>query len=690
MEFRILGPLEVRAESGPVALRGAKPRGVLAVLLLHANEPVSAERLAVALWGEDAPAGAVKTIQVHVSRLRRALGEPGRVDTTSAGYQLRVLPGELDADRFERLSAEGHRATADGRPERAARVLREALSLWRGPALAEFAFDASVQAEIGRLEEERLAALEARVDADLAVGRHGELAGELQQVVAEHPLRERLHAQLMLSLYRAGRQADALQAYRDARDVLVEQLGIEPGPDLRALERAVLAHDSALDLGRPTVRADERATAARIPALPTPTIGREADLARLRDLLGEPASRLVTLVGTGGVGKTRLALELTRDVGDEFRDGAYFVSLAPVSGHELVASTIARQLDVVLLPSESAEDGLVRHLGDREALLVLDNFEHVLGAAPLVADLIAATTNLSVLVTSREPLRLHAERLFRLDPLALPPLESNGAEAGAEEVPAVALFLAVARARDAGFALSAGKRAGGRPGLPAARRAAARDRARGRAPRAAHAARAGGALATRAWTRLARRPRDAPDRQRTLTATLEWSYALLTPDERATLASLAVFAGGCTLEAAQAVTGAHEEVLEALVAKNLVVRRRGRERRHPPRAARDGRRLRARPAPRATRRGGPGPATFRLLPGLRGKRGAGARALRSAGADGRARSRGAQPARGAHMGARRASGPACAPARNRAPGVLGPSRRERRCALAPRRPRATR
>jgi predicted ATPase/DNA-binding SARP family transcriptional activator len=572
MEFRILGPLEVRADGGPVALGGAKPRGLLAVLLLRANEPVSAERLAVALWGEDAPAGAVKTIQVYVSRLRRALGDANLLATMPAGYRLRVRPGELDAERFERLAVEGHQALADGAPERAGRVLREALSLWRGPALAEFAFDAFAQAEIGRLEEERQAALEARVEADLAIGRHPELAGELQQLVALHPLRERLHGQLMLSLYRSGRQADALEVYRHARDVLVEQLGIEPGPELHALESAVLAHDPALDLARPARRADERATAARIPAVPTPTIGREADLARLRGLLVEPAGRLVTVVGPGGVGKTRVALELTRAIGEQFADGAYFVTLAPVTGDEHVASTIARQLDVVLLPSESAEDGLARHLGEREVLLVLDNFEHVLGAAQLVADLLATTTDLTVLVTSRESLRLRAERLFRLDPLGLPPVDSNGDRVGVEQAPAVALFLAVARARDAGFALSeenapAVARVCRRlDGLPLAIELAAARIGLLTVPELA--ARLGEGLDA-----LGSGTRDAPARQRTLTATLEWSHGLLTPDERAALAGLALFGGGCTLDAAQAVTGASLDVLEALVAKNLVVRR---------------------------------------------------------------------------------------------------------------------
>ena len=187
MEFRILGPLEVLDEQGVVALGGTKPRAVLAVLLLHANEPVGAERLASALWGDDAPAHAIKTVQVHVSRLRKALGDPAIVTTTPAGYRLRVRPGELDAHRFAEGVDEGRAALDAGDPERAATVLREALALWRGPPLADLAFEPFAPREIARLEEERLVALELRLEADLARGRHDALAGELQQLAAEHP-----------------------------------------------------------------------------------------------------------------------------------------------------------------------------------------------------------------------------------------------------------------------------------------------------------------------------------------------------------------------------------------------------------------------------------------------------------------------------------------------------------------------
>src|SRR3954452_19824150 len=214
MNFRILGPLEAHSERGAVGLEGLKPRAVLAILLLHANEPVSAERLAVGLWGQDAPAGAVKTVQVHVSRLRKALGDPEAIATTPAGYRLRVRPGALDAERFEDGVEAGRRALAAGLPERASVLLCEALQLWRGPALAELEFEPFAQAEIARLEERRLAAIEARLEAELSAGADASLVSELRQLVAEHPERERLAGQLMLALYRGGRQTEALEVFR--------------------------------------------------------------------------------------------------------------------------------------------------------------------------------------------------------------------------------------------------------------------------------------------------------------------------------------------------------------------------------------------------------------------------------------------------------------------------------------------
>ena len=348
MDFQILGPLEVHGERGAVGLEGLKPRAVLAMLLLHANEPVSAERLAVGLWGQDAPAGAVKTVQVHVSRLRKALGDPEAVSTTPAGYRLRVRPGELDAERFARGVAEGRRALEAGDPQRAGIVLREALELWHGPALADLEFEPFAAAEIARLEEQRLVALEARVEADLARGAHAALVSELQQLRAEHPTRERLTVQLMLALYRSGRQAEALEVYRDARQILVEDAGVEPGAELQRVHAAILRQDPSLDLPTaavelprerdadttaplggqdvPVAATSERRSA--LPASPNRTIGRAHEVGSVAERLRSGPVRLLTLTGPGGVGKTRLALEAARAVELDFADGAHLVSLA--------------------------------------------------------------------------------------------------------------------------------------------------------------------------------------------------------------------------------------------------------------------------------------------------------------------------------------------------------------------------
>src|SRR6266511_3515237 len=253
MEFRILGPLEVVEEGREVALGGARQRALLAILLTRVNEVVSTDRLIDELWGEAAPRTALNTLQFYVSQLRKALGAD-RIVTRPPGYTIRVGPGELDLERFERLLEQG-----------GSERLREALDLWRGPALADFSYERFAQAEITRLEELRLAALEERIEADLAVGRHAQLAGELEALIVEHPLRERLRAQRMLALYRSGRQAEALDAYQEARRTLVEELGIEPGPVLQQLEKAMLVaprKDSALDallaLAEPLARSRPR------------------------------------------------------------------------------------------------------------------------------------------------------------------------------------------------------------------------------------------------------------------------------------------------------------------------------------------------------------------------------------------------------------------------------------------------
>ena len=254
MDFRILGPIEALEGDRPLALGGAKQRALLGMLLLHANEVVSSDRLIEELWAGEGREEAGRALQVAVSRLRRAL-EPGRARrsdrgsavTRAPGYVLRADPAQLDVKRFEALVTEEGRTgrAGDARPARA--KLEQALALWRGPPLADLAYESFCQPEIARLEELRLGALEERIDADLALGRHAERRRQLRGLVDAEPLRERLRAQLMLALYRSGRQAEALEAYRDARRTLVEELGIEPGRELRELEQAILTQDASLD-----------------------------------------------------------------------------------------------------------------------------------------------------------------------------------------------------------------------------------------------------------------------------------------------------------------------------------------------------------------------------------------------------------------------------------------------------------
>ena len=313
MDFKILGPLEVREGDRRLSCKGPKQRLLLAALLLRAGETVSSDRLIEALWGESPPETADKALQVHVSQLRKLLepertpGSPGRILVTRPpGYVLNADPDQVDLHRFEQTAAQARAEREAGRTAEAAALLRRALALWRGPPLSDLSFESHLQADIARLEELRLAALEDRLDADLALGRHGEVTAELEGLVSGHPLRERLRAQLMLSLYRAGRQAEALEVYRAGRRALVDELGIEPGRELRDLERRILAQDPELDVAAP---ADVCADVDR-PAPPQPRlIGREREMAELLTLLdGALAGRgaMAVVAGEPGIGKSRL------------------------------------------------------------------------------------------------------------------------------------------------------------------------------------------------------------------------------------------------------------------------------------------------------------------------------------------------------------------------------------------------
>ena len=407
MDFRILGPLEVLDDGRTVPLGGTKQRALLGLLLLHPNETLSTERLIDELWGERPPSSAAKAVHARVSRLRKALAGadgPGTADlvvTRERGYELKLDPERLDLHRFERLVADGRSELAAARPERAASALERGLSLWRGAPLADLASERFAQPEIARLEELRVAALEQLVEAKLALGRHAEVIGELETLIAEHPYREGLRAQLMLALYRCDRQADALQAYQDARRTLIENLGIEPGERLRELERAILAQDPAL--------AGPAGETAELPpelGAGTLLVGRDADLDWLREhwrAARGGAGRLVLVTGETGMGKTRLAAEL--------------------------AVEVQRERGVVLYVSGGGRPDRARAAlgGARDAgrptLLVLDDVDRAGGEVrAALAELVDGLAALPVLVlaTAEDPALapgLGAGALLVLDPL---------------------------------------------------------------------------------------------------------------------------------------------------------------------------------------------------------------------------------------------------------------------------------
>jgi predicted ATPase/DNA-binding SARP family transcriptional activator len=543
-QFSLLGPLSVSCDGAAIPIAGQKPRALLAALLLEANQIVSRDRLIDAVWGEDPPDTARNTLQVHVSQLRKLLPD-GTIETASSGYRLVVEPEGVDVFEFVRISEEGRTALAAGDVAGAAETLRSALALWQGPPLADLAWEPFAHAEIARLEELRLAAIEDRIEADLALGRHGQVVPELERLVLEQPLRERLRGQLMLALYRAGRQADALAVYQRARRTLVDELGIEPSESLRKLERAILAHDPSLNAPQ-AGQTSER----RLPTPATPLLGRERELSALADLVRTEDTRLLTLTGIGGIGKTRVALELARRLSVEFQHGAAVATLATLRDPALVARAM---LDALEIPEtgQDPDDAVIAALAESELLLVVDNFEQVLPAAPSIARLLEAAPRLKVIVTSRAPLHIAAEREYPVPPLA----EDEAAE----------LFVARAQAANPTFGLSEQNAAAVAElcarldGLPLAiELAAARTKI---LPPATLLSRLENRLELLTGGR-----RDAPRHQQTLRMTLDWSYDLLDPDVQRLFARLGVFAGGCTLESAEAVCGGDGSVLEGLAA----------------------------------------------------------------------------------------------------------------------------
>ncbi|WP_328944803.1 NB-ARC domain-containing protein [Streptomyces sp. NBC_00250] len=560
MRFAVLGETAVRTEDGtPVRVPELKVRALLAALLVDAGRPVAAFRLVDDLWGDEPPGNPLRALQAKVSQLRRALdeAEPGGRDlvvTQAPGYLLAVPEGALDTHEFTRLAARA-RETAD--PRARAVLLGEALDLWRGPAFAGFAGESFARAAADRLEEERLVVREALAEARLEAGEQDVLAGELAELVALHPLRERLRAVQLRALYRAGRQSEALAGYEELRALLADELGLDPSPELTALHAAMLRQDASLSAPAP-------APATAPPSVPVVTdspvrgnlfaplagiVGRDAAVAEVRGLLTE--RRLVTLTGPGGVGKTRLAVEAAGQLREEFTDGVWLVEFAGARGElaEVVAAALELRDDGVwgLRPEGeralTTAERLAEVLRGKRTLLVLDNCEHVVDEAASLTELLLRTApGLVVLTTSQEPLALAGEMLW-----AVEPLDGDGA---------VELFTARAAASAPGFGTGAALDPATQEtvraicrrldGIPLALElAATRVRALG-----VH-----GLLARLddRFRLLDAGLRGAPARQQTLRAVIDWSWELLGEQERTVLRRLAVHAEGCSLTAAEEV-----------------------------------------------------------------------------------------------------------------------------------------
>ncbi|MFK4245673.1 BTAD domain-containing putative transcriptional regulator [Micromonospora chokoriensis] len=560
MRFRILGPTQVLLADGrEIPVGGPRLRALLALLLLDAGRVVSADRLIDGLYGEHPPRGAANALQSQVSRLRQTLpAEQNPIEFHPAGYRLAVDPEDVDAYRFERRAEAGRRALAGGDWPRAATVLREALELWRGPALADVP---GAPAQAARLDELRLAAIEDRVDADLALGASAALVAELREFVVAHPLRERSRGQLMRALSALGRPAEALAEFEAARSTLAEQLGTDPSAELAAIHLAVL-------------RGEESASTQRaLPSQLTTFVGRDEELKRVGDLLGE--RRLVTLIGPGGAGKTRLAIEAAGRQDGEVR----FVELAGLADGSDVPQAVLTALGLrdagLRAPAEPGRhptDRLVEALAERRLLLVLDNCEHVIAdAARLAARLLGACPALRVLATSREPLGLAGEALCPLSGLTVSPPGASARHA--DDCAAVRLFAQRAADVAPDFTITPAnvdtvlRICRTLDGLPLAiELAAARLRALTVAEVAAR-------LDDRVRL-LSMGSRAASPRHRTLRAVVEWSWDLLDDAERRLARRLTVFAGGATLEAAGQVCGLpgddFVEALTGLVDKSFV------------------------------------------------------------------------------------------------------------------------
>jgi predicted ATPase len=555
VQIGILGPFEVRADDGTLAdVPGARLRALLVALALQPGRVVPKATLVDWIWGENPPADAANALQRLVSRLRKALPDPS-VEGLTDGYRLAVDPDTVDAVRFERLGAHARADEGSLRVQR----LRDALELWRGPALQDVglqdseAFDAAAT----RLEGLRLTAVEDRFDAEINLGRGTELVTELTDLVAAHPVREKLVAAMMRALVAAGRNSEALFAYQRMREALADELGVDPSPELSALHVALLR-------GEIGWRAENRKTNLR--AELTSYIGKDADVTAVRDLVA--GHRLTTLIGPGGSGKTRLATETARTLLGDLPDGAWLVELAPIGPESDVAQSTLAALslrDALLGDATNAEpmERLISALREREVLLILDNCEHVIESAATFAHrLLGECRRLRILATSREPLGITGEALWSVRPLDLPAEHAD--PSAIENAPAVQLLRDRAAAVRSDLVADVGTMARvcrALDGMPLAiELAAARLRTMSMDQLA-------GRLDDR-FRLLTGGSRTALPRHRTLRAMVDWSWELLSDAEQVVLRRLSVFAGGASLEAAEWVCA--DEAVEEYEVLDLV------------------------------------------------------------------------------------------------------------------------
>ncbi len=582
MEFGVLGPLQVRSGDVFVDIRRGLPRTILTYLLLRAGETARSETLADVLWGDQQPVNPSNALQTQISYLRRQLAahtasQP--IVTRPGGYALIVDRDSVDAHRFDRVvhAAAADLAAGDHDPASILEMLDTALSWWRGAALDDVAGEAFAIGEAARLEELRLTAIELRYDAALALGRHHEAASDLAALVSEHPLREKIHAQLMLALYRSGRQADALRAFAAARDTLVDELGIEPGPELRELERRILDHDPTLlpaapELPRPNAAIPAvEIVSGHLPAAVTTLIGRDVELERVARLLGR--GRAVTLTGPAGAGKSRLAIEAARAISATC--DVWYVDLGDVDDPTQVATEVASALGVPTVPTDDPIRTVSGALMRRSGVLVLDTCEHVVAAvAALVGRVLRDAPDVRVLATSRRPLNVTGELAWPVPPLAL-----ASPDADLEELrtyPSIELFVERAEAVQPDFELTDDNAADvsaicmALDGLPLAIELAA-ARVDVLAPRLIRE------RLSRRFDLLVDGGRDTSARQQTLRSAIDWSIELLDDDQRDCFARLGALSGTFDLDAAASVTGVGDadellDVMTSLVRHSMVAR----------------------------------------------------------------------------------------------------------------------